>query len=434
MVRGSRPLTGTVSVPGDKSISHRSVLLGALAQGDTTVENYLPGDDCLHTIECLRRMGADISVSGTCVVIRGKGPTGLKEPDDVLNVGNSGTAIRLMLGLISGLKLYCVLSGDESIRRRPMDRVVEPLRMMGAQIQGRLQGRLAPISVLPSPRLTGIAYQLPVASAQVKSAILLAGLFASGETSVVAPTPSRDHTERMLRQFGVTVEESGNKVSLVGGQRLSSTHIQVPGDISSAAFLLVAAAIIPGSFVRVENVGLNPTRTGIISVLKKMGAKLRITDFRDGVEPTGTVEVRSGKLNGVDIGGELIPSLIDEIPILTVAAACAEGTTVIKDAAELRVKETDRIATMCQELAKFGVQVEATPDGMRIIGSQQLTVPPQVCGHGDHRVAMTLSVLAALAGDEQAQPVSITDSGAIATSFPGYVDLMSRLGMNLAWV
>lgn len=434
LVRGTKSLKGSVSVPGDKSISHRSVLMGALAYGDTTIENYLPGDDCLRTIDCLQKMGVEIVTQGSRVLIRGRGPQGLHEPDDVLDVGNSGTAIRLLLGVVAGVGVYSVLTGDRSIRRRPMGRVVTPLTQMGAKILGRRDGELAPLTVLPGHELRGIRYMSPVASAQVKSAVLLAGLFAGGRTCFIEPAKSRDHTERMLRQFQVEVQENGCEVCVDGGQRLVGTHITVPGDISSAAFLMVAAAIIPGSSVVIRNVGLNPTRTGVIEAMQRMGAKIEILEQRDGSEPVGDVRVKAGSLAGAEIGGEIIPRLIDEIPILAVAAACARGKTVIRDAAELRVKESDRIETMCRELEKFAVKAHPTADGMEIEGTEDLSCPEQVCGHGDHRVAMSLAVLAALATSRgSGRSVYIDGSGAIGTSFPGFTRLMGGLGMDIDW-
>jgi 3-phosphoshikimate 1-carboxyvinyltransferase len=405
-------LRGTLHVPGDKSISHRAALLGALAHGVTTVEGFLRADDCLATLRCLRALGIVIEETDDRLIIRGGA---LREPEDVLDVGNSGTTLRLLAGVLSGQPFHSVLTGDASIRRRPMDRVAEPLRLMGARISGRAGGRLAPLSIVGGG-LRGIAYTSPVASAQVKSAVLLAGLFAEGETAVREPSLSRDHTERMLGAFGVGVLRSGLEARFRGPATLRATIVRVPGDLSSAAFFLVAGAVVPGSEIVVEDVGLNPTRAGVLDVLRMMGASIRVTDLREeGGEPRGAVVVRAGRLHGTTIEGDLIPRTIDELPVLAVAACLAEGETVIRDAAELRVKESDRIAALARELGRLGATIEARPDGLAIIGGRRLR-GGRVSSGGDHRIAMALAI-AGLCADG---PVTIDDSACIRISFPGF--------------
>lgn len=419
VVAPGRALSGTVRVPGDKSISHRAVLLGALARGATRVDGFLRADDCLATVHCVRALGIEIDDDGAGVVVRG-GP--LREPDDVLDVGNSGTTIRLLTGILAGQPFHSVITGDASIRRRPMDRVAEPLRRMGARIRGRAGGRLAPLAI-EGAVLRATTHATPVASAQVKSAILLAGLFADGETAVTEPSRSRDHTERMLAAFGVPVASDGRTVRLRGPAVLSATPVRVPGDISSAAFFLVAAAIVSGSVLTVEGVGLNPSRTGVLDVLRAMGAQVAVDNLRDdGGEPAGDVTVRAAPLHGTTIAGDLIPRLIDELPVLAVAASVADGETVIKDAAELRVKESDRIAALARGLGALGARVEAQPDGLAIRGVPRLRGGRAASG-GDHRMAMALAV----AGLRADGPVTVEDTDCIRTSFPGFEDTLRRL-------
>ncbi|WP_124727351.1 3-phosphoshikimate 1-carboxyvinyltransferase [Staphylospora marina] len=417
IVNRPRPFDLVLAVPGDKSVSHRAVMLGALAEGTSEIEGFLPGDDCLSTVRCFRQMGVEIEqVTETVLKVTGQGPEGLREPGDVLDVGNSGTTLRLLLGILAGLPFFSTVTGDASIRRRPMGRVVEPLRKMGAFIDGRNGGRLAPIAVRGG-QLRGIEHESPVASAQVKSCLLLAGLFADGETVIREPARSRDHTERMLTAFGAEVETEERGVRIRGGQRLQATKVTVPGDISSAAFLWAAALMVPGSRVTVKNVGLNPTRTGILDVFRLMGAEVTVEEIKEyGGEPVGTVTVSGGRgLAGAEIGGGLIPRLIDELPVLAVLATQAEGTTVIRDAEELRVKETDRIETLAGELRKLGARVETTADGMIIEGPVTLR-GGSVSGHGDHRLAMALSV----AGLASRDPVSVSRTEAIRVSYPGF--------------
>lgn len=422
-----KALRGSVFVPGDKSISHRAALLGALAEGETQVENFLLGADCLATIKCLAAMG--VSFDGPDekgrLVVHGRGAAALREPADVLDAGNSGTTMRLLLGVLAGCPFFSVITGDASLRRRPMKRVVEPLTRMGASIWGRQGGKLAPLAVRGGD-LEAINYTLPVASAQVKSALLLAGLFARGETSVTEPVPTRDHTERMLEQFGASIRKEGNTVSIKGGQRLTGCQVVVPGDISSAAFLLVAAAVVPGSEVTVRGVGVNPTRDGILEVLKQMGADIEI--FNRGYlgnEPVADIRVRHSRLTGVTVKGEIIPRLIDEIPVLAVAGALAEGETVIRDAAELRVKESDRIETVAGELKKLGAEVEVLPDGLRVQGGRPLT-GTVLQSHGDHRVAMAMAVAGLVAKGK----TLIQDTRCVDVSFPGFAGILSSLRVD----
>lgn len=422
-VKPARTLQGEVEVPGDKSISHRALMIGAIAEGETVIENFLAGEDCLATLACLRALGVAITgPEAGRVRVEGRGLHGLTEPADILDAKNSGTTMRLLLGILAGQPFFSVITGDASLRRRPMGRVVRPLRAMGAQIMARAGGELAPLAV-SGGGLKSIEFASPVASAQVKSAVLLAGLYAAGETVVTEPALSRDHTERMLALFGAPVRRDGLSVAVRGGPVLKAVPVRVPGDISSAAFLLVAACIVPDAAVTVKGVGLNPTRTGILDVLQAMGARIEVKVRDAGPEPWGDVTVYSGALRGTEVGGELIPRLIDEIPVLTVAAAYAAGETVIRDAAELKYKESNRLRTMAVELARLGADVEELPDGLVIRGGKPLkgTV---VESYGDHRVAMALAV----AGLAAAGETVVQDAGAINVSFPGFVAALTRLG------
>ena len=421
-VKKASVLKGMLKIPGDKSISHRAVMLGALAQGKTEIHNFLTGEDCLSTVKCFQAMGIEITEKNQVICVHGKGLDGLTEPCDVLDCGNSGTTTRLLLGILAGQPFFSVLTGDSSLRSRPMDRVVKPLSEMGAVFMGRQQSRLLPLGV-SGGGLKAIHYQTPVASAQVKSALLLAGLFADGQTVVEEPAPSRDHTERMLKSFGAKVEVSGRFAAVEGQPRLVGRRVVVPGDISSAAFFLVAAAIIPGSDVTLLGVGLNPGRSGIIEVLKTMGANITVFNKKiEGGEPVGDIRVQGSELKGTDVSGEIIPALIDEIPVLAVAAAAAQGKTVFSDAAELRVKETDRIAAVATELAKFGAKIEERPDGMVIEGGRPLT--GTVCqSHGDHRIAMAMAV-AGLAAEGQ---TVVKGADSVNISFPGFNDALKSI-------
>jgi 3-phosphoshikimate 1-carboxyvinyltransferase len=423
VIQPSRGLHGELTLPGDKSISHRSVMFAAIADGATDISGFLAGEDTMNTAKAMQAMGVVVDGLGTDrLLVRGRGLHGLSEPAGVLDLGNSGTGMRLIAGLLAGQNFCSILSGDQYLRKRPMARVVEPLRQMGAQIDGRSGGQLAPLSIRGGGgRIRAIEYASPIASAQVKSALLLAGLYADGETSVVEPSKSRDHTERLLRFFGVEVREEGNRVTVRGGQRLrAGGPLMIPSDLSSAAFFLVAASIVPGSDLLIRNVGVNPTRTGVIDVLLSMGADISLGNRREQAgEPVADIRVRYKKLRAVQVSGGVIPRAIDEIPVLSVAAACAEGTTIIRDAAELRVKESDRIASMAAELRKLGVAVTELPDGMEITGRPALT--GAACeSHGDHRIAMSMAVAGLAARGETV----VRDTGWIDTSFPGFERLL----------
>lgn len=422
-VASTGALTGELEVPGDKSISHRAAILGAIAQGQTHVRGFLEGEDCLHTLQCLSALGVRIEkIQPGEYLIHGNGLQGLAEPDDILDVGNSGTTIRLLAGLLASLPFTSILTGDASIRSRPMDRVIVPLTQMGATIFGRKNNKLAPLSIRGG-NLKGIDYQLPVASAQVKSAILLAALGASGPTSVREPLPSRDHTERMLAAFGARILVQNQRIHIEPQEALVPQEILVPGDISSAAFFMVAASIIPGSNIYIRNVGVNPTRTGIITALQAMGASVTIKNYREQAgEPVADLQVQHAPLRGITFQPEWIPTLIDEIPALCAAAACAEGVTVIRHAQELRVKETDRIRIMTQELTKFGVKVQELPDGMIIEGGAKLK-GASCCSHGDHRIAMALAVL----GLRATGITTVGQAEAVKVSFPDFFETLESL-------
>lgn len=381
------------------------------------------GEDCLSTVRCFQKMGVAAEINEDNVVVYGKGLHGLNEPQDVLDVGNSGTTIRLMSGILAGQNFTSVVTGDSSIRKRPMGRVTKPLREMGATILGRQKGELAPLAI-SGGSLRPISYKTPVASAQIKSSILLAGLFANGWTEVIEPEKSRDHSERMLRYFGAEVEVDDLAVRIKGHPILTGREIQVPGDISSAAFLLVAGAIVPDARVVIKDVGLNPTRTGIIDVLKEMGANLKIIEnTADTGEPLGDLIVETSSLKGIKFGGQLIPRLVDEIPVIAVAAACAGGITEIRDAAELKVKESNRLEAICQGLQKMGVDIEELPDGLRIKGGKPIRGGVTLDSQQDHRIAMALAV-AGLVADKG---ITIKNAEAINVSFPGFKNLLGTL-------
>jgi len=428
LLPGGGSLAGRVRVPGDKSISHRALLFGAIAEGETHIEGLLPAEDPLSTAACLRAMGVDVSEirSGEPVRVQGVGLDGFREPDNVLDCGNSGTTMRLMLGLLAGrADRHFVLTGDSSLRRRPMRRVGGPLAEMGASIQGREGGNLAPLAIA-GQSLHGATIRTPVASAQVKSAILLAALTASGPTTVIEPVLSRDHSERMLRAFGANLVVGGprgTEVTVIPGPSLRGQAVVVPGDISSAAFWLVAGAITPGAELTIENVGLNPSRTGILEVLKQMGAAIEVLHPRDVAgEPVGDLRVVHGPLRAFSIGGELVPRLVDEIPVLAVAACCAEGVSRIAGAEELRVKETDRLAVMARHLGAMGARLEEHPDGLTIQGITPLH-GAEVDSETDHRVAMSLAVASLVAAGD----TLLHDSAAAAVSYPGFWDDLARL-------
>lgn len=436
-INPSGPLTGTISVPGDKSITHRAVILSALAEGESLITGYCRGEDCLNTVRAFRAMGIRIGEQPDHLRVYGKGLWGLAEPEHPLDCGNSGTGLRLLTGLVAGQDFFTVLTGDESVRRRPMGRVVKPLREMGAMIAGRKGGELAPLAVSGS-RLHGIAYRSPVASAQVKSALLLAALSAEGVTRITEPRRSRDHTERLFRHFGIPIQEDGSAVVLPGRPSVGwpGKELLLPGDLSAAAFFVVGASIVPGSDLTITGVGINPTRTGVLEALIEMGADIQVLNRREQAgEPVADLRVRSAVLHGIRVGAERIPETIDEFPILCVAAALAEGETAITGAQELRVKESDRIATMAIELGKMGAAITETPDGLIVQGAggrQTRRLRGASCrSHGDHRVAMSLAI-AGLVADG---PTRIEDPGCIDTSFPGFegklLELLTQSGRGL---
>lgn len=419
----SKPsLKGEIQVPGDKSISHRAIMFGSIAEGTTTVEGFLLGDDCLSTISCFRKMGVEIELDGKSVSIKSGGEASWKEPAEVLDTGNSGTTTRLMLGLLASSSFHSVVAGDESIAKRPMKRIINPLREMGADIRGRQDGQFTPLAI-QGTQLKAIEYTLPVASAQVKSAILLAALKAEGKTVVVEPMPTRDHTEIMLEHFGASINRTADgRIEIEGGQKLTAAHVEVPGDISSAAFMIGAALITEKSTVKLTNVGINPTRTGILDVIEQMGADFDVKELETAGEPAADLTIRSSRLKGIEIGGDLIPRLIDEIPLIALIATQAEGRTVIKDAEELRVKETDRISAVVAELSKMGADITATKDGMIINGPSKLH-GAHMKSYGDHRLGMMAAVAALIADGE----VEIDDPDCIAVSFPNFVEEMNSL-------
>jgi len=421
-------LNGLVRVPGDKSISHRALLFGAIAEGTTTIEGLLPAEDPISTAACLRAMGAQISPieNGKLISVEGVGLDGLKEPGEVLDCGNSGTTMRLMLGLLAGRNgRHFVLSGDASLRRRPMQRVGQPLALMGAEVRGRDGGNLAPLSV-QGRQLHGAVVGTPVASAQVKSALLLAALTAEGKTTVIEPARSRDHSERMLQAFGADLDvggEMGRHITVRPGATLTGQHVVVPGDISSAAFWLVAGALVPGADLTVENVGLNPTRTGVLEVLEQMGARIEVLNRRDVAgEPVGDLRVTHGPLKPFHFGEEVMPRLVDEVPILSVAACFCDGESRITGAEELRVKETDRLAVMARQLTAMGADIEEHPDGLTIRGGRPLK-GAVLDSETDHRVAMSLAIAAMMAEGDS----TLARSEAAAVSYPTFWDDLARL-------
>jgi len=419
-------VTGSIRVPGDKSISHRSIILASIAQGTTHISGFLEGEDSLNTLAAFRVMGVPIERDGNQVIVQGVGLHGLQKPDRVLQMGNSGTAMRLMLGLLAGQAFDTTLAGDVSLSKRPMNRVIEPLLEMNANI-GSQAGGTAPLQIRAQPNLEAINYAMLIASAQVKSCIMLAALYAEGETTITELAPSRDHTERMLKGFGCELINENLQISLRGKQTLYATDIDVPADISSAAFFLVAASIAPGSEITLQHVGVNPTRTGVIQVLRLMGADISLLNERDiGGEPVADIRVRSAQLNGIHIPESLVPLAIDEFPVLFVAAACAKGETVLTGAEELRVKESDRIEAMAQGLKALGIEVEVMPDGIRIQGGSMKGAVVE--SYGDHRIAMAFSV-ASLAASEA---ISIRDCANVDTSFPGFVELARLAGIQVS--
>lgn len=468
IVQPSAPLRGRIAVAGDKSMSHRALLLGAIAEGTSRVESFLPASDCRVTVGVLRALGIEIEeLDATTLIVHGQGLRGLKEPGDVLDCCRSGTTMRLLAGMLAGQPFFSVLTADAQLRRRPMARVVEPLSQMGATVLGRDGGRLPPLAIRGG-NLRGLDYVLPVASAQVKSAILLAGLYADGPTSLREPGPARDHTERMLVAMGAEIQErpaggasateawvawgagderardqvkssagrrGGRDLRIAPGPRLRALDVKVPGDFSSAAFPVVAATLVSGSEITIEGVGLNPTRTGLLDALWAMGADIAVQNERlVSGEPVADLAIRASELRGVEIGGDLVVRMIDELPILAVAATQAHGETVVRDAAELRVKETDRIATTVEELRRLGARVEPRPDGFVVRGPTPLRAPAgatqadrAVDSHGDHRLAMALTVAGLVAeGDTR-----VLDVACIADSFPGFESALAQLGASI---
>lgn len=431
IVQPGGALSGRVRVPGDKSISHRSIMLGSLAEGVTRVSGFLEGDDSLATLRAFKTMGVQIDGPDQGhVVIKGVGMHGLKAPSAPLDLGNSGTSMRLMSGLMAGQAFASTLIGDSSLSTRPMKRVTAPLADMGATIETTATGT-APLHIKPGAGLKGIRYDMPVASAQVKSCLLLAGLYAAGDTCVTEPAPTRDHTERMLTGFGYTVRREGNRVCLSGGGKLTACDIDVPADISSAAFFLVAASIAQGSDLVLEHVGMNPTRDGVINILRLMGANIEVLNPRDmGGEPVADLRVRSAALKGIRIPEDQVPLAIDEFPALFVAAACAEGETVLTGAEELRVKESDRIAAMADGLKILGVDAETTSDGIIIQGKGGQGAAfgsGEVDSLGDHRIAMSFAMAALRASGE----IRIRDCANVNTSFPDFAGLAGSIGLSI---
>jgi 3-phosphoshikimate 1-carboxyvinyltransferase len=426
-VQEATALRGGTWVPGDKSISHRAVLLGAIASGKSQVEGFLPSTDCLTTLDAVRALGVEIEEhSLTKLVVHGVGLRGLQEPSDVLGCRRSGTTMRLLAGLLAGQPFVSVLSGDAQLRRRPMARITEPLRDMGAVVLGRDGGRLPPLAIQGGD-LRGIDYALPVASAQVKSALSLAALYARGITRLSVPGPARDHTERMLVAMGAVLKTEDGTVQIEPGYPLHAVDVTVPGDFSSAAYLIVAASLLPGSEITIETVGVNPTRTGLLDILRAMGADLTVHDERVlGGEPVADVVVRGAELRGVEVGGDLVVRAIDEFPILAVAATQAHGETTVRDAAELRVKETDRVATTVRELRSLGADIEPCPDGFVVRGPTPLE-GAVVDSHGDHRLAMALAVAGLVAQGETV----VQNSGCIDDSFPGFAPTLASLGARI---
>lgn len=423
IIKPKTGLKGCFTIPGDKSISHRAVMLGAISLGDTEIEGFLTGNDCLSTISCFQKLGIEIIVDSNKVIVKGKGLNGLTKPTEILDVGNSGTTLRLISGLLSAQNFECEITGDSSIQKRPMDRVAIPLRLMNADIQGNGDDHIyAPIKI-KGKQLKGIHYTLPVASAQVKSSILLASLFAQGDTIITEPETTRDHSEIMLNYLGADIEHHGKEIISHPVKELYGKKIKIPGDISSAAYFIVAGLISPNSNIKLLNVGINPTRTGIIMALKSMGGDIQIKNSRSlGGELTADIEVTSSQLQGITIGGDTIPKLIDEIPVLAVAACFAKGTTIIKNAEELKVKESNRIKTMVTELKKLGADIEETNDGMIINGGNLLHGAVTESYH-DHRIAMSLSIAALCCSSE----VTINNAQCVDISFPNFYDYIATL-------
>ncbi len=415
-------LRGQLQVPGDKSISHRAVMFGSIAKGTTKIHGFLQGADCLSTISCFRQMGISIENTGELVLVHGNGLHGLKKPETVLDCGNSGTTTRLISGILSGQDFDVTLTGDASIQKRPMRRIMEPLSMMGAHIESINKNDCAPLRI-QGQKLKGIHYISKVASAQVKSSILLAGLYADGKTSVTEPYVSRNHSERMLSLFGADIFTEGTTASIEPADELYATEVFVPGDISSAAYFIAAGLMVPGSEILIKNVGINPTRDGILTVCRNMGGDIQLSNINEGPgEPTADILVRHSKLHGIEISGAIIPTLIDELPMIAAMACLAEGTTVIRDAAELKVKESNRIAVMVKNLSDMGAEVQETEDGMIIHGGRPLH-GAAIDSHLDHRIAMTFAVTALCAQGK----TDILGAECVNISYPGFYEDLRRL-------
>ncbi|WP_321372130.1 3-phosphoshikimate 1-carboxyvinyltransferase [uncultured Desulfuromusa sp.] len=416
-------LRGDFTVPGDKSISHRAIMFASLAQGESRIRGLLRGEDCLSTLHAFQCLGIAVAEKGEDdIIIQGRGLDGLREPDNVIDCGNSGTTMRLMSGILAAQPFFSILTGDQYLRKRPMGRVIGPLTAMGAGILGRDKNSKAPLAI-DGGGLTATEYHSPIASAQVKSAVILAGMQIDGTTTVYEPHLSRDHSERMLRYFGADLESFSGGTRVNGRVQLHGKDVDVPGDISSAAFFLVAGLIVPDSELLLKNVGVNPTRSGVIDILQQMGGSIELTNLRElSGEPVADLLVKSSNLQGIDIGGDLIPRAIDEFPVISVAAAFAEGVTTIRDARELRVKETDRIAAMCECLGALGVAIEPLEDGMRVVGGKVIN-GGEVNSFGDHRIAMSMAIAALGA----AADIKIVDTTCTQTSFPGFWELLDQV-------
>lgn len=415
-------IKGRLRVPGDKSISHRAVMFGAISKGITNIKGFLTGADCISTISIFKKMGIDIEIQNTAVTVKGKGLYGLSKPGEILDCGNSGTTTRLVSGILSAQNFTSVLTGDKSIQKRPMNRITAPLTLMGADIKSN--NGFAPLTITGSS-LHGIEYNSPVASAQVKSAILLAGLYADSPTTVIEPAKSRDHTELMLKKFGANLNTTKTSATINPCKELFATDIDVPSDISSAAFFMAAATLVPDSELILENVGINPTRDGVIKVLKDMGANIEIINSNDEFEPVADIKVSYSRLHATTIGGDIIPTLIDELPLLAAVASMAEGKTIIKDATELKVKESNRIKVMCEELSKLGVNVVETEDGMEIEGTNKLLGNVTISTHDDHRIAMTFAILGLISDGE----IKLDNKNCVEISYPGFFDDLRKVNI-----
>lgn len=425
LLKNHKGLHGNIEVPGDKSISHRSIMFGAIANGTTTVHHFLKAEDCLSTIAAFKKLGVKIEEKGSAIQIEGKGFAGLKAPNEALNLGNSGTTIRLLMGILAGADFKTTLFGDASLSKRPMKRVMEPLAQMGVQCSGKEGSEFPPITLKGTKELKPLHYNIPVASAQVKSALIFAALQAKGESVLIEKACTRNHTEEMIRQFGGEITVNGREIKIHGQQTLKGQEIYVPGDLSSAAFFIVAALIVPNSKITLKNVGLNPTRTGILDVIEQMGGTIRIDHINESGQ-FGDLEVSSSELTGIEISGDLIPRLIDELPIIALLATQATGTTVIKNAEELKVKESNRIDSVAAELDKLGANILPTEDGMIIKGKTALH-GGQVNSHHDHRIGMMLQI-AALLTDEA---VELAEAEAVAVSYPNFFnDLEKIIGLR----